>query len=163
FVSAMSQAPTYSPQLADGRYVYKAYDFEANNKNMLALIDNVVFYKKRDYALNFQGWLEAQLAPGLSWYTKGAINVNLANESDWRPVVPLYNFVSGEQMTNLDVGANGLSKNRKENRYTNAYSYLKYDRAFGSHQFGAQVGYSYEANQCQFLNAYRQYFYNGQL
>lgn len=163
FVSAMSQAPTYSPQLADGRYVYKAYDFEANNKNMLALIDNEVFYKNRDYALNFQGWFEAQLAPGLSWYTKGAINVNLDNESDWRPVVPLYNFVSGEQMTNLDVGANGLSKNRKENRYTNAYSYLKYDRAFGSHQFGAQVGYSYEANQYQFLNAYRQYFYNGQL
>jgi len=164
FLSAMSQAPTYSPQLPDGRYVFKAYDFEVNNKNMLAIIDNEVFYKNRDYLLNFQGWFDVQLAPGFNWYTKGAINVGLNNESDWRPTVPLYNFVSGDLMTNLDVGASGLSKSRNENRYTNVYSYFKYDRSINeAHNFGVQVGYSYEANQYQYLSAYRQYYYSNLL
>ncbi|MDH5826271.1 SusC/RagA family TonB-linked outer membrane protein [Sphingobacterium faecium] len=161
FLSAMSQAPTYSPQLPDGRYVFKAYDFEVNNKNMQAIIDNEVFFKNRDYLLNFQGWFDVNLAPGLNWYTKGALNIGLNNESDWRPTIPLYNFVTGDLVTNLDVGASGLSKSRNENRYSNVYSYLKYDRSFNdSHNFGVQVGYSYEANEYQYISAYRQHYYS---
>src|SRR5690606_654961 len=164
FVSAMSQAPTYAPQLPDGRYVHKAYDFERNNKNMLAIIDNESFFKNRDYVLNFQGYFDAQLAPGLSWYTKGAVVVDLNNESDWRPNVPLYNFISGDFATNLDVGTTGLSKKRTENRYINVYSYLKYDKSLhDAHNFSAQVGYSYEDNQYQFLGGYRQHYFSNQL
>ncbi|MFD2743141.1 SusC/RagA family TonB-linked outer membrane protein [Sphingobacterium populi] len=164
FVGAMSQAPTYAPQLPDGRYVHKAYDFEVNNKNMLAIIDNEVFYKNRDYSVNIQGWFDAKIAKNINWYGKAAIVGDFDNESDWRPTVPLYNFQSGEFATNLDVGELGLQKRRRENRYTNLFSYLRYEDRFNDvHTLAAQVGYSYEANQNQFLGGYRQNFYGGAL
>jgi hypothetical protein len=47
----MSQAPTYGPFLPDGsgRYTYKAYDWEYNNKNPMAVLDRKFTYNTDDY------------------------------------------------------------------------------------------------------------------
>ncbi|MFD1771199.1 SusC/RagA family TonB-linked outer membrane protein [Sphingobacterium suaedae] len=164
FIATLSQAPTYAPKLPDGRYTFKAYDFEYNNKNLLAIVENGVFWQNRDYAVNLQGWLDVQLTKGLNWYSKAAIVGDFDKESDWRPLVPLYNYHTGEYATDLDVGGKGLGATRRENRYTNVFSYLKYMHSFaGIHNVEAQVGYSQELNRQEYLYGYRRDFFNNNL
>ena len=57
FLATMSQPPTYSPWLSDGsgRYTFKSYDFENNNKNPIAIIENKVNRNTDDYAISSQG------------------------------------------------------------------------------------------------------------
>jgi TonB-linked SusC/RagA family outer membrane protein len=164
FISTISQAPTYLPKLPDGRYAFKAYDFEYNNKNMLAIVENEVLWKNRDYSVNLQGWLDVQLSKKLNWYSKAAIVVDLDKSKDWRPVVPLYNYQTGNFATDLDVGGKGLGVNNSENRYTNLFTYLKYDDVFaGSHNVSLQAGFSQEANKHEYLYGYRRDFFNNDL
>lgn len=161
FLAAMSQAPTYSPMLADGsgRYTFKAYDFEYNNKNPMAIIGNNVDRNTNDYAFSAQGWVDIQLYKGLKWYTKGAINLDFSKYSDFRPQVPLYNFRTNEFMTFLDVGGDGLIVQDDQNEYLNLYTYLNYDGRFGDgNQFSLQAGYSMEENTYQYLSGYRKEF-----
>ena len=40
-------APTYAPQRSDGSWVYKAYPWESNNKNVIALVGNDALRKIR--------------------------------------------------------------------------------------------------------------------
>lgn len=158
FIAAMAQAPTYSPQLANGSglYSFKAYDFESNNKNPIAIIDNKVYKNTDDYAANSQLWLEVQLLKGLSWYTKGAFNATFSKYNDFRPQIPLHNFQTNQFMTLLDVGGAGLEVGDEQNIYTNLYSYLNYDHAFNNgHNFKVQAGYSMEDNTWQYLRGYR--------
>ncbi|MEN5232795.1 TonB-dependent receptor [Sphingobacterium faecium] len=164
FIATLSQAPTYAPQLPDGRYTFKAYDFEYNNKNLLAIVDNDVLWKNRDYSLNFQGWFDIKLTKGLNWYSKAALVGDFDNESDWRPVVPLYNYHTGEFATDLDVGGKGLGNTRRENRYTNVFSYLKYENIFADvHNLEVQAGYSQESNRQEYLYGYRRDYFNNNL
>ena len=161
FISTMSQAPMYLPKLPDGRYTFKAYDFEYNNKNMLAIVENGVSWKGRDYSLNLQGWLDLKLAKGLNWYSKAAIVGDFDRESDWRPQVPLYNYHTGNFSTDLDVGGLGLGVTRRENRYTNVFSYLNYENTVSdAHNIGVQAGYSQESNIQEYLYGYRRDFFN---
>ncbi len=158
FLAAMSQAPTYAPQLADGsgRYSFKAYDFEYNNKNPMAIIGNEVNKDTDDYMISSQGWVDIQLAKGLSWYTKGAINLDFSKYSDFLPQVPLYNFRTNEYMTLLDVGGAGLTVRDDQSVYKNLFSYLTFDKEFGGgNQVSAKVGYSVEDNVYQYLQGYR--------
>src|SRR5690606_24290845 len=116
-----------------------------NNKNMVAIVENGVSWKGRDYSANLQGWWDLKLARGLNWYSKVAIVSDFDKESDWRPQVPLYNYHTGTFSTDLDVGGTGLGATRRENRYTNVFSYLKYEGALNNvHNIGAQIGYSQE-------------------
>ncbi len=161
FLAAMSQAPTYSPRLADGsgRYAYKAYDFEANNKNPMAIIENNVDRNTDDYVIGAQGWIDIQLCKGLKWYTKGAINLDFSKYSDFRPQVPLYNFRTNEFMTYLDVGGDGLIVQDDQTVYTSLYTYLNYEKNWEkSHHFNIQGGYSVEENVYQYLRGYRKEF-----
>jgi len=158
FLAAMSQAPTYSPQLSDGsgRYTFKAYDFEYNNKSPIAIIDNKINRNTDDYAISAQGWLDVQLFKGLKWYTKAAINIDFSKYNDFRAQVPLYNFRTNEYMTLLDVGGAGLVVQDDQNVYKNLYTYLNYDTEIGNgHKVSAQVGYSMEDNVYQYLSGYR--------
>lgn len=159
FLSAMSQAPTYSPQLADGsgRYTYKAYDFEYNNKNPIALLDGKINHNTDDYAINAQGWFEVQLTKHLSWYTKAAVNATFDKYNDFRPPLQLYNFKTNEFMTTLDLGG-GLEVQDQQNIYTNLYSYLNYERTFGGHGFKLMAGYNNESSTYQYLKAARRNF-----
>ncbi|WP_225444112.1 SusC/RagA family TonB-linked outer membrane protein [Echinicola arenosa] len=161
FLSTLSQAPTYGPVLPDGsgRYTYKAFDFESNNKNPVAIVENGVLNRLVDHSINAQAWTEFELAPGLRWYTKGAIIADFNKSKDWRPEVPLYNYLTGDFMTDLDVGGRGLNVNSNENIYANLFSYLAYEKSISDvHHFNFQAGYSQEYNKYEFLIGYRERF-----
>jgi len=160
FLSLMSQAPTYAPQLSDGsgRWSYKAYDFEYNNKNTFAVSDptNGLIRHTLDYALTSQVWTDITLLKGLTWYTKGAYNLNFSKGSNFNPIVQLYNFRTNLPMAMLDVGGNtGRNESYNLNSYTNLFSTLTFDREFGDHAIKAMAGYSQEYNNYSYLNAAR--------
>ena len=166
FLSTLSQAPTYGPQLPDGsgRYAFKAFDFESNNKNPVAIVENGVMNRLIDHSVNAQVWTDFQLAKGLRWYSKGAIIGDFDKSKDWRPVVPLYNYHTGQFMTDLDVGGRGLNINSTQNLYTNLFSYLNYEKSFKEqHNFNIQVGYSQESNSYEILTGYRERFSSNEL
>ncbi|WP_339708313.1 SusC/RagA family TonB-linked outer membrane protein [uncultured Kriegella sp.] len=159
FLSTMSQAPTYLPQLPDGRYSYKAYDFESNNKNPVAIVENDVLRNTVDYSVNVQGWADINLAKSLNWYSKAAIVGDFEKWKDWRPAVPLYFYQTGEFATDLDVGGRGLQVNNGQNIFTNLFSYLKFeDEISEGHMLTAQIGYSEESNKEEYLRGYRRDF-----
>jgi TonB-linked SusC/RagA family outer membrane protein len=159
FLSAMSQAPTYEPFLPDGsgRYTYKAYDFEYNNKNAVAVLDKKFTHNTNDYALNAQGWVEVQFAKDLSWYTKGAVNFNMDKYKDFKSTLDEYYYRTGELGTSLDLGR-GLTDQDQQTVYTNLYTYLNYNHNFSGHNVKAQVGYSVEQSKYTYLQGYRQNF-----
>ncbi|WP_053003787.1 SusC/RagA family TonB-linked outer membrane protein [Sphingobacterium sp. Ag1] len=159
FLSAMSQAPTYGPFLPDGsgRYTYKAYDWEYNNKNPMAVLDRKFTYNTDDYAANLQAWMEVQLFKGLSWYTKGAYNFNMDKYKDYKSTLDEYYYHTGTLGTTLDLGK-GLTDQDQQTIYTNLFTYLNYDRAFGAHHLKAQAGYSIEKSKYTYLQGFRQNF-----
>jgi len=161
FIAIMAQPPTYAPQLPDGsgRWTFKAYALEYNNKNPAAIVGNKVNRNTQDYSIATQGWLEIQLLKSLTWYTKGAINVDFSKYDDYRPQIPLYNFQTLEYMTLLDVGGAGLQMRDDQNVYSNLYTYLNFTKSLNAvHNINVQAGYSVEKNVQQYLQGYRQYF-----
>jgi len=159
FLSAMSQAPTYGPFLPDGsgRYTYKAYDFEYNNKNAVAVLDKKFTHNTNDYAVNAQGWIEVQFTKDLSWYTKGAVNINMDKYKDFKSTIDEYYYRSGQLGTSLDLGK-GLTDQDQQTVYTNLYSYLNYAHDFNGHNIKAQAGYSIEQSKYSYLQGYRKNF-----
>lgn len=159
FLSAMSQAPTYGPYLADGsgRYTYKAYDFEYNNKNPIAVLDQNFRRITNDYAVNAQGWFEVQFTKDISWYTKGAVNFNMDKYKDFKATLDEYNFRTNQLATSLDLGK-GLTDQDEQTVYTNLFSYLNYAHNFHGHNIKAQFGYSIEQSKYQYLSGYRKNF-----
>ncbi|PTS95018.1 SusC/RagA family TonB-linked outer membrane protein [Pedobacter sp. HMWF019] len=159
FLSAMSQAPTYGPFLPDGsgRYTYKAYDFEYNNKNAVAVLDKKFTHNTNDYAVNAQGWIEVQFTKDLSWYTKGAVNINMDKYKDFKSTIDEYYYRSGQFGTSLDLGK-GLTDQDEQTVYTNLYSYLNYAHDFNGHNIKAQGGYSIEQSKYSYLQGYRKNF-----
>jgi TonB-linked SusC/RagA family outer membrane protein len=159
FLSAMSQAPTYSPFLTDGsgHYTYKAYDFEYNNKNAVAVLDQNLQHNTNDYAVNAQGWFEVQFTKDFSWYTKGAVNMNMDKYYDFKTTLNEYNFKTNQLATALDLGS-GLTVQDQQTVYSNLYSYLNYNHSFGGHSIKAQAGYSIEQSKYQYLKGYRKEF-----
>ncbi|MEX2593795.1 MAG: TonB-dependent receptor [Anditalea sp.] len=166
FLSTLSQAPTYRPMLSDGsgRYTFKAYDFESNNKNPVAIVENGVLNRLIDHSVNAQAWTDFQLTEELRWYTKAAVIGDFDRSKDWRPAVPLYNYHTGEFMTDLDVGGRGLNVYNSQNIYTNLFSYLNYERSIRDlHNLNLQIGYSQENNVLEFSNGYRESFVSNEL
>ncbi|MDR2272955.1 MAG: TonB-dependent receptor [Sphingobacterium sp.] len=164
FLSTLAQAPTYAPFLPDGRYVSSAYNFESYNKNMVAIVENDVLRKTTNYDISSQLWADIKLTKGLQWYSKLAVNLGDVSYKDWRPVVNLYNFHSGDFTRTLDVGGEGLISNNSRNYYTNLFSYLKYDFNIAQkHNFAVQAGYSQEYNNYQYLQGYRQKYITNNL
>lgn len=164
FLSTLSQAPTYMPFLSDGRYVNSAYDFESHNKNMVAIVENDVMRTTTNYDVSSQLWADIKLAKGVSWYSKMAVNLGDVSYKDWRPIVNLYNYHTGDFARTLDVGGEGLIANNSREYYTNFFTYLKYDFDFNeTHNFGLQAGYNQEYNNYQFLRGYRQKYVTNNL
>lgn len=157
FLSLTTQAPTYRPQRADGKWVNKAYGWESPNKNVAALIANDITKKTIDYDVNSQAWITVDIIKGLTWHTKGAVRLTHSREKDWRTTVPLYNFHTGEGMSYLDVGGSGLSVRNDQRFYSNFYTYLKYDFDLldKAHNFGLQFGYTQESEDYEWSNGYR--------
>lgn len=49
------------PQRADGKWASKAYSWETNNKNVIALVGNDALLKNTNYDVNAQAWLTIDL------------------------------------------------------------------------------------------------------
>lgn len=159
FLSTIAQAPTYSPYLSDGsgRYTFKAYDFEYNNKNPMAVLSSNFTHTIEDYAVNAQGWFQVDFNKDLSWYTKGAVNFNYDKYHDFKGTLDEYNFITNQYATSLDLGT-GLTVQDEQTVYSNLYSYLNYNHNFSGHSIKAQVGYSVEQSKYQYLQGYRKEF-----
>ncbi|MFZ4861130.1 SusC/RagA family TonB-linked outer membrane protein [Sphingobacterium sp. Mn56C] len=158
-LSAMSQAPTYGPYVADGsgRFTSKAYPFEYNNKNPVAVLDRGFSKDTDDYTANLQGWMEVKFLEGLTWYTKGAYNFNMDKYKQYQSVLPEYFYRSGEFGDLLDLGK-GLTDQDQQTIYTNLFTYLNYEKAFADHNLKVQAGYSIEKSKYSYLQGYRQSF-----
>jgi TonB-linked SusC/RagA family outer membrane protein len=159
FLSTIAQAPTYSPYLTDGsgHYTFKAYDFEYNNKNPMAVLSSNFTHNTEDYAVNAQGWFEVQFTKDFSWYTKGAVNFNYDKYHDFKGTLDEYNFITNQYATSLDLGT-GLTVQDEQTVYSNLYSYLNYSHNFNGHTIKAQAGYSVEQSKYQYLQGYRKEF-----
>lgn len=157
FLSTLSQAPTYGPFTSDGsgHYTYKAFPFEYNNKNPVAVLDEDLYHDTKDYEADIQGWANITFNKDFSWYTKAAFNGEFDNYKIWIQDLPEYYYNTDQLGTNLDLGQ-GLRDQDEHNLYSNLYSYLKYNHTFGAHTVSAQAGWSIEQNEYDFLQAYRQ-------
>ena len=157
FLSTLSQAPTYGPYTADGsgKFTFKTYPFEYNNKNPVAVLDDGLYHDTKDYEANIQGWANITFNKDFSWYTKAAFNGEFDNYKNFVQNIPEYYYQTGQLGTTLDLGQ-GLTVQDEHTIYSNLYSYLKFNHSYGAHTIMAQAGWSIEQNEYQFLQAYRQ-------
>jgi TonB-linked SusC/RagA family outer membrane protein len=157
FLSTLSQAPTYGPYTSDGsgHYTYKAFPFEYNNKNPVAVLNDGLYHDTKDYEADIQGWLNVSFTKDFSWYTKAAFNGEFDTYKTWVQNVPEYMYNTDQLGTNLDLGQ-GLTEQDQHTIYSNLFSYLKYNHSFGSHTIMAQAGWSMEQSTYEYLQAYRQ-------
>lgn len=166
YLSTISQAPTYMPWLPDDgtgvkRYTSKAYTFEANNKNMVAIVETENFKKYVNTDANVQAWAEIMPVKGLTWYTKGAIRYKAQHLKNWGALpTPVYFYHDEKQNGTLNTNGTGLTSEMNYSTYVNLYTYLKYDWLSPNkeHSLSAMVGYSLESYKYDVLNGYRQSF-----
>lgn len=164
YLSTISQAPTYMPWLPDDgsgikRYTSKAYTFESNNKNMVAIAETENFKKYVNTDANVQAWAEIKPFKGLTWYTKGAIRYKAQHYKDWGAIpTSIYFYHDGTQNGTLNTNGTGLTSNMEYSTYVNLYTYLKYDWLSSNkdHSLSAMAGYSLESYRYDVLQGYRQ-------
>lgn len=164
YLSTISQAPTYMPWLPDDgsgirRYTSKAYTFESNNKNMVAITETDNFINYIDTDVNLQAWAEVTPVKGLTWYTKGAVRYQMEHSKDWGALpTPIYFYHDGTQNGTLNTNGTGLTSNMNTSTYLNLYTYLKYDWLSSNqeHSLSAMAGYSLESYKYDMLEGYRQ-------
>lgn len=164
YLSTISQAPTYMPWLPDDgtgvkRYTSKAFTFESNNKNMVAITETENFRNYVNTDVNAQAWLEVNPVKGLSWYTKGAMRYRQQHEKNWGALpTPVYYYHDGVQNGTLNTNGTGLTSAMQNRSYYNFYTYLKYDWTTPNknHEFSAMAGYNLEYYKMDELEGYRQ-------
>lgn len=159
FLSTMAQAPTYGPTLPDGRYVYRAYDFEDNNKNPYANAKEAIGNTK-GFDISAQAWLDVKFTDYLTWHTKGAVTGTFDKAKSFRPLIPQYNWHTEEFSNNLNVGGTQKSLTVKDENdiLTTLYSHLTFDKKFGDHALKVMAGYNQETYKYEYLEGYRQGF-----
>jgi TonB-linked SusC/RagA family outer membrane protein len=145
YLSTLAQAPTYGPMLPDGsgRYTYKAYAFENNNKNPVQMADQAPL-KQKSYYLLSNLFLNIKLLDGLQWETRGGVNFSLNNNKVFTPTMPRYFWGTGE-LYPASVTGNSLNVTDNQSVYPMIYSQLTYNKTLGNHNFtvlgGAQEEY----------------------
>lgn len=159
FLSTLAQAPTYGPTLADGSYAYRAYDYEDNNKNPYANAKEAIG-NKRGYDVSAQAWLDIKFTNYLTWHTKAAVNGTFNKEKTFRPLIPQYNWHTGDFSTNLNVAGTSKSLNIKDesDMQTTLYSHLTFDKTWGDHSLKVLAGYNQETYKYEYLEGYREGF-----
>ena len=156
FLSALSQAPTYGPYTTDGsgHYTFKAYPFEYNNKNPVAVLNDGLYNDVNDYVTDIQGWLNVNFTKDLSWYTKAAFNGTFTHYKTFGENIQEYYYTTDQPGEIYDVNQ-GLESQDYTTFYSNIFSYLKYQHSFGNHNLMIQGGWSLEQNTDENLEASR--------
>ncbi|MDR1407139.1 MAG: TonB-dependent receptor [Tannerella sp.] len=154
-ISALAQSPLYGPKLWDGsgRYTQKAFTWEYVNKNPIAQIEKRAT-KNNTYSAYSQVGLDVQLLENLLWSSKGGINTDFKKYNYFAYAIDLYNFNTLERVSKGTTG--GSTREFSQNAYFNLQSWLAYDKRFDdSHNIRAQLGYSMEGNNYEFVRGGR--------
>lgn len=159
FLSTLAQAPTYGPTLPDGRYAYRAYDYEDNNKNPYANAKEALS-NTRGYDVSAQAWVDIKFTDYLTWHTKGAVNGTFKKGKSFYPLIPQYNWHTGDFSTNLNVAGTNKSLTVKDENdmLVTLYSHLTFDKRFGDHSLKVLAGYNQESYKYEYLQGYREGF-----
>lgn len=158
-LSTFSQAPTYMPWLWNDptKYTSKAYTWEQNNKNPVAVQGSDQFNLSYTYDVNTQLWAEVNFLNDFSWYTKGAARLLQVKSEEWHGGnVPLYNYHTGDYMNAVGHGSDGFWDDDYRTFYLNFYTYLKYEHTFArAHHITAMGGYNMEHQKYETIGGYR--------
>ena len=158
FLSTIAQSPLYPPRSADGRWIKRAYPNELGNKNTVAIVEEDVRIRYKDYYTQGNLSFDVDVIDGLKWENRAGINYDSYKFNDFRPVVQTYFYNDMSSAGALDVGTPGLNVGRTDNFYTVYYSQLNFKRQFGDHNVSALGGFQQEYNGGSNLNASRTQF-----
>ncbi|HJT74431.1 MAG TPA: SusC/RagA family TonB-linked outer membrane protein, partial [Chitinophaga sp.] len=164
FLAALSQAPMYGPIVPDGsgHYTFRGDPYTYHNKNPVAIAENVQA-TDRAYYLQSNLFVNVKVLEGLSWETRGGFNFSFNKVKDFRPVIPQYDWFTGEFTTNLDVGTKGLVVTDNNNIYPVIYTQLTYDKQLGHHNLKVLAGAQEEYFKQEGLTGYRRDFPGNEL
>ena len=158
--------PTYMPFLPDGsgRVASRAFGTENHNRSPSAVFGNGG-QSTKEYNLNTQVFADINLAKGLIWQIKGAVNyADIAYKShQYRVPSYLYQKIAGENDYRYsDDGAPtqlGVSDRYDKSILTTFYSTLNYEKRFGqAHFLKVLAGYEQQESRTQFLSGGRLQF-----
>lgn len=162
FQQFMSQAPTYSPYLADGsgRYTENAYpSSEYNIKTNPILTLDLSKKTYNSYYTQIHPYLQVQFTDWLSWDINGSFTYNFSKEKQFGYNANTYNFVTNELSTNRSATQNkGLTVSDGNSISPLLFSTLKFNKTFGAHTIGAMVGMQIEYSKSESLGAGRQLY-----
>jgi TonB-linked SusC/RagA family outer membrane protein len=158
FLSALAQSPLYPARTADGRWIKRAYSNELGNKNPVAIVDEDIRIRAKDYYAQGNLSLDVDIIDGLRWENRAGMNYDAYKYSDFRPVIQTYYFNDMSSAGLLDDGSPGFTTGNKSYIYTVLYSQFTYKKKFGVHNVSALAGFQEEQNKSDNLDAGRRQY-----
>lgn len=161
YLAAITQAPMYGPSIPgrpdDYTSTVNSDPYNGHNKNAFAVAKYV---RAVDNPYNVIANLYLRIKPvkGLVWETRGGINYFSQKTNDFRPIVPVYNWYTGDYQANLDVGAAGLTITDNNTINPIVYSQFTYNKDIGNHTFTLLGGGQTEFFKSQQLTGQRRGF-----
>lgn len=160
YLAGITQAPMYGPEIpgSPGNYTNTNSDpYNGHNKNPFAVAQYV---RANDQPYNAIANLYLRIKPtkGLVWETRGGVNYFSQKTNDFRPIVPMYNWYTGANTGNLDVGLAGLTITDNNTINPVVYSQLTYTKEKGNHSITLLGGGQSEFFKSQRLTGDRRGF-----
>ena len=154
-----SAGPNYLPKLSDGsdRWTWRYNNAAWHNRNP----EQSLYYgdeKEDAYYLAAQSYLDINLAKGLVWNIKGAVNTNMLFNKHHEVPVASYFYVDNSLAALTTSYAPGVTDNYNQNILATVYSTLNYTKSFGNSNINALLGYSQEENNYRYLKGWKQTF-----
>jgi len=156
FLVTLAQPPTIRPTLP-GRpdlYTWRAFPFESNNWNPYQQLKEHST-TTNDYALSSQMWADLEILKGLHWYSKVAANYTTTQFTRFAKNAGYERLYSDPSVLGYNYSPTSLTKQNSQDLYTNAFSYLTYNKKFGLHNFTIMAGYSNELDNYNTISAFR--------
>lgn len=151
--------PNYRPRLSDGSglwtWRYNGLAFHNRNPEQTLSYGSV---NVKDYNVQSQVFLDFNLAKGLVFNIKGAVNADLSFTKSHENEIPSYFYSDNSFAASSTSFLPGVSDQFDKNILTTLYSTLNYNKSFGEHNLSAQIGYSQEENHNRLLRAYKRDF-----
>ncbi len=152
---AMYDMPNFPIYNADGNYFT-----QGGWANAIAWAKDgaTATYKTREMNANFE--LVAHLMEGLTFNGQVGVRYQHNSDEDIAKAIPLYNWDNNIAYYTLAGNPEQSNVTRKsgETVYQNYTGYLSYNNTFGDHNVSAMAGLSYETEESDWFNAWRDNF-----
>lgn len=152
---AMYDMPNFPIYNADGNYFT-----QGGWANAIAWAKDgaTATYKTREMNANFE--LVAHLMEGLTFNGQVGVRYQHNSDEDIAKAIPLYNWDNNIAYYTLAGNPKQSNVNRKsgETVYQNYTGYLSYNNTFGDHNLSAMAGLSYETEESDWFDAWRDNF-----